>query len=118
EGEGRFSRSREAGHHGERIARNLDGDILEIVFARAADGDVLQHAFPDRIFQLAVRATRPQAWLPRLLTESRLCGTKQELLVHEFGLLSLRFAKRHRRYRRPEPHDIGMQALIFTPPAK
>ena len=43
EGERGFARARQAGQHRQRVARNLDVDILEIVLARAADGDVFQH---------------------------------------------------------------------------
>ena len=43
EGERRLARARQAGQHRQGVARNLDIDILEIVLARAADGDVFQH---------------------------------------------------------------------------
>ena len=43
EGERGFARTRQAGQHGQGVARNIDVDILEIVLARAADGDVFQH---------------------------------------------------------------------------
>ena len=38
EGERGFARARQAGDHGQRLARDIDVDILEIVLARAADG--------------------------------------------------------------------------------
>ena len=39
EGQGRFARARDAGDHGELVARNLDINTLEIVFARVVHGD-------------------------------------------------------------------------------
>ena len=38
-GQGRFARARQAGEHHQLVARNRDVDVLEIVLARAADGD-------------------------------------------------------------------------------
>ncbi len=43
EGEAGLARTRKPGQHRQRIARNLDIDILEVVLAGAADGNVLQH---------------------------------------------------------------------------
>ena len=40
-----LARARQAGQDGQRVARDLDVDILEIVFASAADGDIFQHQF-------------------------------------------------------------------------
>ncbi len=40
EGERRFTGAREAGDHGEGVARDLDVDVLQIVLARAANRDV------------------------------------------------------------------------------
>ncbi len=43
EGKTGFARTGKSGQHGQGVARNLDIDILEIVLARTANGDVLQH---------------------------------------------------------------------------
>ena len=43
EGQRGFARAGQAGDHGQRVAGDLDVDILEIVLAGAADGDVFQH---------------------------------------------------------------------------
>ena len=40
EGERRLAGARHAGEHDERIARDVDVDVLEVVLARAADADV------------------------------------------------------------------------------
>ncbi len=40
EGERGFARARQAGEHDQLVARNGDVDVLEIVLARAADGDL------------------------------------------------------------------------------
>ena len=40
EGEGAFAGARQAGDHGERVARDRDGDVAKIVLAGAADVDV------------------------------------------------------------------------------
>ena len=64
EGERGFARARKAGHHRQRVARNIDVDILEIVLARTADGDVFQHVFPGQTVSLLrvehARKTRPK----------------------------------------------------------
>src|SRR5262249_55441027 len=39
EGEGGFAGAGQAGEHDKPVARNLEVDVLEIVLARAADGD-------------------------------------------------------------------------------
>ena len=39
EGERRLARARDAGEHDERVARNVDVDVLEVVLARAAHAD-------------------------------------------------------------------------------
>ena len=39
ERQGRFTRARDAGHHCERAVRDLERDVLQIVFAGAAEGD-------------------------------------------------------------------------------
>ena len=44
EGERGFARARKPGNHRQRVARDLDIDILQVVFARAAYGNVFQHA--------------------------------------------------------------------------
>ena len=41
EGERGFSRAGQAGHHDQAVARQVEVDVLEIVLARAADGDEL-----------------------------------------------------------------------------
>ena len=46
EGERGLARARQAGDHRQRLARNIDVDILEIVLARAADGNVGKHRLP------------------------------------------------------------------------
>jgi hypothetical protein len=38
-----FARARQAGDHRQRVTGNVDIDILEIVLARAADGNLGQH---------------------------------------------------------------------------
>ena len=43
EGEARLARARQAGDHRQRLARDIDVDILEIVLARAADGKMGEH---------------------------------------------------------------------------
>ena len=43
EGEARFARPRQAGDDRQRVAGDVDVDVLEIVLARAADGDFGQH---------------------------------------------------------------------------
>ncbi len=43
EGEAGFARAGQAGDHRQRLARDVDIDVLEIVLARAADGQVSQH---------------------------------------------------------------------------
>ncbi len=43
ESERGFAGAGQPGHHRQRIARNFDIDVLEIVLAGATDGDVLQH---------------------------------------------------------------------------
>ena len=43
EREARFAAARQAGDDGERIARNVHADVLEIVLARAAYGNMSQH---------------------------------------------------------------------------
>ena len=40
EGERRFARAAQARDHGQAVMRNIDIDVLEIVLARAAHGDV------------------------------------------------------------------------------
>ena len=40
EGERRFARAGQAGHHDQRVARQVEIDVLEIVLARAANGKV------------------------------------------------------------------------------
>ena len=42
EREGGFARARQSGDHRQRIARDVDRHVLEVVLARAADGDVGQ----------------------------------------------------------------------------
>ena len=44
-----LARAGEAGDHGQRLARDIDVDILQIVLARAADGDVGEHR---QVFQI------------------------------------------------------------------
>ena len=39
EGQGRFAGAGHAGHHRQRAVRDLERDILEVMFARAAEGD-------------------------------------------------------------------------------
>ena len=48
EGERRFARARQAGHHDQRVARQVEVDVLQIVLARAANGNslVVGHAGP------------------------------------------------------------------------
>jgi len=53
EGQAGLARSRQTGQHRQRIAGNLHIDILEIVLARAANGDVLQHQLGFRAGRLA-----------------------------------------------------------------
>ena len=43
EREARLARARQAGDHGQPVARDVDVDALEVVLARAADGDMGQH---------------------------------------------------------------------------
>ena len=43
ERQARLAGTGKSGQHGQGVTRNLDVDILEIVLARAADGNVLQH---------------------------------------------------------------------------
>ena len=43
EGEARFARARQAGDDRQALARDVDVDALEVVLARAADGNVSQH---------------------------------------------------------------------------
>ncbi len=46
EGEGGLAGAGEAGDYGEGVAGDGDGDVLEVVGAGAADGDVLDHSVP------------------------------------------------------------------------
>ena len=48
EGERRLARTGQAGHHDQRVARQVEIDVLQIVFARAANGKVFMvgHAGP------------------------------------------------------------------------
>ena len=39
EGQGGFARAGDAGHHRQRAVRDLERDVLEVMFARAAEGD-------------------------------------------------------------------------------
>ena len=39
ERQGRFTRARDAGHYRERAVRDLERDVLQVVFAGAAQGD-------------------------------------------------------------------------------
>ena len=43
EGERRLARSRQAGDHHQLVARDLDGDVLEVVLARPDDDDRVRH---------------------------------------------------------------------------
>ena len=62
EGERGFARAGQAGHHRQLVARNIDVDVLQIVLARAADGDVFQHSFDlGQTSTLRDRGHAPQA---------------------------------------------------------
>jgi len=57
ESERGFARTRQAGQHRQRVAGNFHIDILEVVLAGTADGDVLQH----RIYLFGFRRSARRA---------------------------------------------------------
>ena len=65
EGEARLARAAEAGDHRQRLARDIDVDILEIVLARAADGEVSQHEAVRSSYVLLVSKPRAGVNAPR-----------------------------------------------------
>ena len=70
EGEGGLARTGEARNHDELVARDLDIDVLEVVLAGAAHGDVVEgHA-------ASILAARPQEAGCREQRKTRQCGPK------------------------------------------